>query len=112
MSVAEETIHKELSLGRVAGPFSAPPFHNLVVSPLGLIPKKDPCQFRVIHDLSFPKGNSVNVGIPKEFCSVSYADYDYLMSLITSVGQGCFIAKADIEPHSELSRFILMITIS
>ena len=97
LSVAEEMIHKELSLGRVAGPFSAPPFHNLVVSPLGLIPKKEPGQFRVIHDLSFPKGNSVNFGIPKEFCSVSYEDYDYLMSLVTSVGQGCFIAKADIE---------------
>ena len=97
LSVAEEMIHKELSLGRVAGPFSAPPFHNLVVSPLGLIPKKEPGQFRVIHDLSFPKGNSVNFGIPKEFCSVSYEDYDYLMSLVTSVGQGCFIAKADIK---------------
>ena len=68
-----------------------------VISPLGLIPKSEPGKFRVIHDLSFPKGDSVNSGIPKESCSVSYEDYDYLVSLLTSVGQGCFIAKADIK---------------
>ena len=97
LSVASEMIQKELYLGRVAGPFSAPPFPNLVVSPLGLIPKKEPGKFHIIHDLSFPKGNSVNFGMPKECCSVSYENYDYLISLLTSVGQGCFIAKADID---------------
>ena len=39
----------------------------------------------------------MNFGIPKEFCYVPYEDYDYFASLLTSVGQGCFIAKADIE---------------
>ena len=47
--------------------------------------------------MSFPKGNSVNCGIPKEFYCVSYEDYDYFVSLLVSVGQGCYIAKADIE---------------
>ena len=44
---------------------------------------------------SFPKGNSVNFGIPKEYCSVTYESYNYCVSL--SVGPGCFIAKADLE---------------
>ena len=87
-------IHVEQTMGRIAGPFVTPPFPNLVISPLGLIPKSEPGKFRVIHDLSFPKGDSITSGIPKESCSVSYEDYDYLISLLTSVGQGCFIAKA------------------
>ena len=69
----------------------------MVISPLGFIPKTEPGKFWIIHDLSFPKGDSVNSGIPKEFCSVAYVDYDYFVSLLTSVDQGCFIAKVDIE---------------
>lgn len=88
---------KECTLGRIAGPFELIPIFNLVISPLGLIPKAEKGKFRIIHDLSFPKGNSVNFGIPKECCSVTYEDYDYFVSLLTSVGRGCFIAKADIE---------------
>lgn len=97
MLVATEMIHREHQLDRIAGPFLTPPFQDLVVSPLGLIPKKEPGKFRIIHDLSFPKGNSINFGIPKEYCSVSYENYDYFVSLLTSVGPGSFIAKADIE---------------
>ena len=40
-----ENLTKEVQLGRVAGPFSIPPFPNLQVSPLGLIPKKHPKNF-------------------------------------------------------------------
>ena len=111
MSIATEMIHREQQLGRITGPFSATSFHNLVISSLGLIPKKDPGKFRIIHDLSFPKRNSINFGIPKECCSVSYENYDYFVSLPTSVGLGCFIAKADIESASELFQFILTTTI-
>jgi hypothetical protein len=53
-------INKEVKAGRVAGPFSSPPFSPFVVSPLGLVPKKEPNKFRVIHDLSYPHGQSVN----------------------------------------------------
>jgi hypothetical protein len=52
---------------RIAGPFLSPPFQNLVCSPLGLIPKNIPGKFRLIHDLSFPKGNSINSHIPLRF---------------------------------------------
>ena len=96
-SIARDMIRDETRLGRIAGPFPAPPLKDYVVSPLGLIPKKDPGRFRIIHDLSFPKGASVNSGIPREFCSVSYEDFDFFVSLLTTVGQGCFIAKADVE---------------
>ena len=97
-SVVDHMIASESTLGRIAGPFSAPPFKDVVISPLGLIPKKEPGAFRLIHDLSFPKGDSVNSGIPREYCSVSYEDYDYFVSiLLAHEGRGCYIAKADIE---------------
>ena len=81
----------------VAGPFVCPPFDNFIVSPLGLVPKKEVGAFRLIHDQSFPKGDSVNFCIPRECCSVTYEDFDYFASMLARVGQGCYIAKADIE---------------
>ena len=68
----QRMIASECALGRVAGPFVCPPFDNFMVSPLGLVPKKEAGAFRLIHDLSFPKGDSVNFGIPRECCSVAY----------------------------------------
>ena len=38
----------------------------------------------------------MNFGISKEFYYITYEDYDYFVLLLTSVGQGCFITKADI----------------
>ena len=43
-------IDKELAAGHLTGPFHLPPFSKFVVSPLGLVPKKDGGQ-RLIHDL-------------------------------------------------------------
>lgn len=76
------------------GPFSAPPLPDLRVSPLGVVPKKDPNKFRLIHHLSFPKGSSVNDGIDREFCSVCYASLDAAVSWVRKFGKG---AKTDIE---------------
>lgn len=54
--VVSTKLHKEVELGRMAGPFSSAPFPDLVVSPLGVVPKKEPNKFRLILHLSFPKG--------------------------------------------------------
>ncbi|OCT79771.1 hypothetical protein XELAEV_18026581mg, partial [Xenopus laevis] len=40
--VVREKLSKEVSLGRMAGPFGTLPIHNLRVSPLGVVPKKEP----------------------------------------------------------------------
>ena len=66
-------LDKELSAHRLAGPFSDPPFETFHVSPLGVVPKKTPGEYRLIHHLSFPKGASVNDGISSEDSSVQYA---------------------------------------
>ena len=65
-----EKINKEVREGRVLGPFQEPPIDNLRVSPLGIVPKKAPREYRLIHHLSFPEGALVNDAIPGELCSV------------------------------------------
>ena len=90
-------IEQELLSARVAGPFEYPPFHTFHSSPLGLVPKKDPGQFRVIHDLSFPKGNSINSNIPHYYSSVQYLPFHNFLDLVRKFGRGCLISKTDIE---------------
>ena len=48
------------------------------MSPLGLVPKKAPVEFRLIHHLSFPEGDSINSNIPKEMTAVSYQSFLFL----------------------------------
>ena len=57
---------KELVKGRIAGPFQECPFNTFHSSPLGIIPKKEPNQFRLIHDLSYGDELSVNYHIDKQ----------------------------------------------
>ena len=58
---------KEISLGRVAGPFDTVPFTDgFVVLPLNTVRKWDLDEPRVIVDLSWPCGTSVNDGIPSD----------------------------------------------
>ena len=51
----------------------------------------------MIHHLSFPKGQSVNDGIPVEYSHVQYARIDDAIKLIKEVGQGCYLAQTDIK---------------
>lgn len=71
--IVDSKLAKEVLAGRVPCPFTHPPLDNFKVSPLGVIPKKQPGEYRMIHHLSFPHGGSVNNFILSEFCSVHYA---------------------------------------
>ena len=64
--IVQRKLSKEKAKHRIAGPFTSNPFPNMVYSTLGLVPKKESGEFRLIHDLSFPKTNSVNSHIPPE----------------------------------------------
>ena len=83
-------------LGRIAGPFVSKPFQNFHVSPLGRVPKKEQGQFRIIHDLSQPQGNSVNDFILDEYATVRYETFDDVVKLILEKGPGALIAKCDV----------------
>ena len=95
--VVDEKLAKELAAHRLAGPFDTPPFPNLRISPLGVVPKKTPGAYRLIHHLSYPQGSSVNDGIAFEHSTVSYARVDDAIKLIKQAGRGCFLAKTDIQ---------------
>ena len=92
-----QKLSKEIKLGRIAGPFQDMPFSNLIISPVGLVPKSEPGKFRLIHNLSFPEGGSINDGIDRELCKVQYANFDDAVNLVVRVGKGALMAKADIE---------------
>lgn len=95
-SFLDEYIAKELRAGRIVGPFDVLPEH-CIISPLGLVPKQEPGSFRVIHDLSYPKGRGVNDLIPNHLTSVTYEDFDHVVGLIRQAGRGALIAKVDIQ---------------
>ena len=64
---------------------------------MGLVPKKEVGQYRLIHDLSFPKGDSVNSHIPEEFTTVSYQNIETVIDLVQFYGYNCLMSKADIK---------------
>ncbi|KAJ1145794.1 hypothetical protein NDU88_012078 [Pleurodeles waltl] len=88
---------KEVDEGRMEGPFSDWPLPNLIVSPIGVVPKKEPGQYRLIHHLSWPEGASVNDFITEDVTEVSYASVDVAMALVEALGQGTLMAKTDIK---------------
>ena len=96
-TIADKKLGQELAADRIAGPFPSPPFQSFCVSPLGLIPKKIPGDFRLIHHLSFPKGMSINDGIASENTHVQYARVSDAIKLMKRAGPGCYLAKTDIK---------------
>ena len=88
---------KEIDAGMVVGPFSATPFPVFRTSPIGLVPKKSPNDFRLIHHLSYPRGSSVNDSIPDDCASVNYATISDAVNILKSLGAGCYMAKTDIK---------------
>ena len=95
--VIDSYLQTEVSSGRVAGPFSAPPFPSLHISRFGVIPKNNqPGKWRLILDLSSPVGHSVNDGIPKPPFTVQYVSVDAVIEGIMAQGRGTLMAKFDV----------------
>ena len=97
--VIDEYLAGEKAMGRVGSvanyPFVASHCHT---SPFGVIPKKSkPGKWRLIVDLSSPDGHSVNDGIDKELCGLSYVSVDDVVECILSTGTGALMAKVDIK---------------
>ena len=61
------------------------------------MPKSEEGKFRVIHDLSFPKNNSVNSRIPPENSQVTYDFIDTITMLVQQFGEGALMSKTDIQ---------------
>ena len=92
-------VMKEVKLKRYAGPFKIIPFKNFIQSPIGLVPKDNGKNTRLIFHLSYPRGgkSSVNVNTPRELCHVKYQSVDDAVQLCLREGVGANIAKSDLE---------------
>ena len=90
----------EVELGRLHAlpslPHLSPPL--LQISPFDAIPKKlKPDKWKLIVDLSSPKGRSVNDAISSKLCSVSYTSLDQAVEFVRNLGEGCLLAKLDLK---------------
>ena len=96
--IIDAYIANEVALGRMAGPFVVPPYHNVQCSPFGVVPKKRQAgKWRLILDLSSPEGHSVNDGISREQFSLKYVSVETAIAILMEVGPGALMAKFDIE---------------
>ena len=94
--VVESYLREERESGRVLGPFRRDLMPEVHVSPFGVIPKSEPGKWRLIVNLSAPEGGSVNDGISREMCSLSYLSIDEVVSWVLRLGRGALMAKFDL----------------
>ena len=93
-------VMKEVKLGRFAGPFLEPPYEFFIQSPIGLVPKDNGKQTRLIFHLSHPRGKeklSINSKIPSDLCSVTYPEFEDAIELCQLAGSSSFAGKSDMQ---------------
>ena len=79
------------------GPLDISRFLQVHVSPFGMIPKSETGKWRLILDLSSPKGGSVNDGIDSQDSSLSYVSVDDIAARAMRKGRGALMAKFDLK---------------
>ena len=96
--VIDAYISAEAQAGRMLGPFSRADVSTLHVNRMGLVPKgRTPGKWRLITDLSFPEGASVNDGVPADLCSLRYTTVSQVATAAMQLGKGALLAKMDIQ---------------
>ena len=90
--VVDEYLEKEVRLGRVVGPLDVGSCPRVQVNRFGFVPKNhQPGKWRLIVDLSYPRGSSVNDGVEPELCSMRYTSVDVAVRKVLA------LAKFDVE---------------
>ena len=80
----------------MSGPW--PISDSLHMSPIGLVPKgHDRNAWRMIVDLSYPRGQSVNDCIPSSLCSLSYLSVNDVVDYILELGRFTQVVKLDLK---------------
>ena len=96
--VIAEYIGKQVELGNILGPFPRETAPRVHINRFGAIPKKhQPGKWRIITDLSYPEGQSVNDAIDPHCCSMSYITVDEVARAALALGRGTLMAKIDIK---------------
>ena len=94
-------IKTELGHEALLGPFGGPPVVPFHASPLMSRPKKDSEMRRIVLDLSWPNGYSVNDGIDSDFYledrhQIHLPTIDLMEQRILQLGRGCYLYKTDL----------------
>ena len=94
-------IDTEISHGALLGPYSNPPILPFHSSPLMTAPKKDSEYRRVVMDLSWPAGCSINDGVSREAyvdgpMTIKLPTVDYMEARLIELGRGAFMYKTDL----------------
>ena len=95
--VVDAYLAKEVAACRVVALSAEHQLTGAHISRFGVIPKPhQPGKWRLIVDMSHPKGRSVNDGILPELCSLAYASIDGAVKIILQQGRGSELAKLDV----------------
>ena len=91
----------ELGHSAILGPFASPPVVPLHLSPIMTRPKKESLTRRIVVDLSWPKGYSVNDGIQENNYLGTTIDLrlptvDFMAERVRHLGPGCYMYKLDL----------------
>jgi len=96
--VVDDYLKVEIAEHHVISPFPKENIPAEHISRFGVIPKHHtPNKWRLIVDLSHPANNSINDGIPKDLCSLTYITVDTAVNHIIELGPGTLLAKIDIK---------------
>ena len=96
--IIQEYVSKQLELGRMLGPLDPICHSTIHINRFGIVPKGHATgKWRLITDLSYPPGKSVNDGNDPELCSLRYTSVDDAAMAAAGLGQGALMAKVDIE---------------
>ena len=101
-SFINKYLRRECNAARSAGPFKKNPLSvPLAVSPMNTVPKASLDERRVIVDLSWPLGSSVNDGISKdmylgEVIDLHYTSVEEVCEMVMKIGKGAVIYKRDL----------------
>ena len=94
--VVDDYLAEECCKGRVLGPLRLELFPQVHPNRFGVIPKGTSGKWRLIVDMSFPAGASVNDGIEEALCSLTYVGIKDAVRGILERGRGTQLAKVDI----------------
>ncbi len=80
-------IEKDVTGNCIHGPFTKPQMTEFVTWPLAIVPEKRMLKIRIINNLNFLQGDSVNDDI-NVHCSVKCNNVDDVVKLIQCYGPG------------------------
>ena len=96
--VISSFLESETAAGRVLGSVEPDITAHVQVNRFGLVPKgHQPGKWRLIVDLSFSRGHSVNDGIEPELYTLHYTSVDEACRQVVARDQGTVLAKFHVE---------------